>query len=221
MTNEEKARHDAAFLRKFGLKPNDVGEIPVATRCNVAKCAVLRKYGAKLNGELLADMILDAQIECLQTATDATRPAYSQLKYLDGAALKAAKRTLRENGYSGGRVLKQVNASALEKDDNPWVLDSQPDPRSGDATKQYDEREEMTAILATLSKYALKEAERQIIHGLLEGLSMAEVGRRLGVTRARVRQRIADVRQIILDDNPQCMQDLIQRWKRNHSTGAV
>ena len=206
ITQEEQERYRAEFKRKFGIDCDATGAISPEIRCKVAKCAVLRKYGSRLMGELLEDLIGDAYVRSLETETDETRPAWQQLKYLSNAALAEARKTLRKRGYLDGKILQAKQSSDCGEDDyKTRFIESVCDPRWNDAVERFDDDEERRVMTIAVSKYAKCREDREVLQGLLQGLSYAEIGKRIGCVRSRVLQRIKAMRRRAFDDAPEVL----------------
>lgn len=210
-TPEKPTSADATFYEKFGIDPAGTGPLTPEIKCRIAKCAVLARFGGRYEEELVDELIADAYAECLAVKLDETHPFRSQASYLFGSAQRGALRTLRRLGKCGGHAPRIVTDSEISKfEDASYVANRAFDYTYENATKSVDDEDERVAIRTLFESLDLLPQERRIVQGMRDGLTLDEIGKDLGISRQRVRQRIATIREKVTTRAPKWLMEIIE-----------
>lgn len=208
---------DEEFYQKFGIDPNETGKFPDEARSRVVKCAVLTVFGGKFDEEFMDELIGDAYAECFATPLDSSFSYRGQASFIFSAALKAAQRTLRKNGMCGGHTPDTINDVEIAAQDDWSYISSVATTDDGElAMQRYDDEDERAAINKIIAKLNFLPEERVVIQGLRDGMTLDAIGKELGVSRQRIKQRVVRIREKIQRGAPLWFQEIIAAIQINN-----
>lgn len=211
MKSDEQEASNATFYEKYGIDPTGTGALTPEMKCRIAKCAVLTRFGGRYEEELVEELIGDAYAECLAIKLDETLSFRSQASYLFGSAQRGALRTLRRLGKCGGHAVKTVVDCEISKfEDASYVENRAFDYSYENATRNVDDEDERVAIRTLFERLDLLPQERRIVQGMRDGLTLDEIGKTLGISRQRVRQRVAAIRKKVTARAPKWFLEIIE-----------